>query len=114
MFNLRDADFLFHQDRSAAYEKALKEKSRIIRETELRNMNKRERSEYYKLYLSVDTTTCALDLQSFRDALTVLQRQVDELDELKSNHYQEIIEHESEVWNVVSGKVCSLHSDYFS
>ena len=44
-------------------------------------------------------------MQSFREALTVLQRQVDELDELKVEHYQEIMEHEEEVWNVVQGKV---------
>lgn len=47
----------------------------------------------------------ATDLQSFRDALAILQRQVDELDELKVSHYQEIIEHEEEVWDVVQGKV---------
>lgn len=46
-----------------------------------------------------------LDLQTFREALVVLQRQVDELDELKAAHYQEIIEHEEEVWDVVQGKV---------
>ena len=47
-----------------------------------------------------------LDLQSFREALAVLQRQVDELDDLKVAHYQEIMEHEEEVWDVVQGKVC--------
>jgi len=35
----------------------------------------------------------------------VLQRQVDELDDLKLSHYQEIVEHEEEVWNVVQSKV---------
>lgn len=44
-------------------------------------------------------------MQIFREALTILQRQVDELDELKAAHYQEIIEHEEEVWDVVQGKV---------
>jgi len=37
--------------------------------------------------------------------LAVLQRQVDELDEMKAAHYEEIIEHEEEVWNFVQGKV---------
>ena len=46
------------------------------------------------------------DLQSFREALQVLQRQVDDLDELKAHHYQEIMEHEEEVWDFVQGKVC--------
>ena len=50
---------------------------------------------------------CA-DLQTFRQALTVLQRQVDEFDSLKAHHYEEIIEHEEEVWDVVQGKVCGL------
>ena len=46
------------------------------------------------------------DLQSFREALQVLQRQVDDLDELKAHHYQEIMEHEEEIWDFVQGKVC--------
>lgn len=46
------------------------------------------------------------DLQTFREALAVLQRQVDDLDELKVRHYQEIVEHEEEVWDFVQGKVC--------
>ena len=37
----------------------------------------------------------------------MLQRQVDDLDQLKSRHYEEIIEHEEEVWDVVQGKVTS-------
>ncbi|KDQ64821.1 hypothetical protein JAAARDRAFT_52752 [Jaapia argillacea MUCL 33604] len=75
-------------DRSASYEKVLREKSRFIRDTEMSNMHKKGRN-----------------LQSFREALTVLQRQVDELDELKGQHYQEVLEHEEEVWDVVQGKV---------
>jgi len=47
----------------------------------------------------------SVDLQSFREALTVLQRQVDELDVMKAQHYQEIMEHEEEVWDVVQAKV---------
>ncbi|KAL0580767.1 hypothetical protein V5O48_001232 [Marasmius crinis-equi] len=76
-------------ERSTSYERALREKSEIIHQTEQGNMNKKARN-----------------LQSFREALAVLQRQVDELDELKAAHYQEIIEHEEEVWDVVQGKVC--------
>jgi hypothetical protein len=45
------------------------------------------------------------DLQSFREALGVLQRQVEDLDQLKAGHYAEIMEHEEEVWDVVQGKV---------
>lgn len=35
----------------------------------------------------------------------MLQRQVDDLDELKASHYQDIMEHEEEVWDFVQGKV---------
>jgi hypothetical protein len=52
------------------------------------------------------------DLQSFREALSVLQRQVEDLDQLKARHYAEIMEHEEEVWDVVQGKV--LHNDLSS
>ncbi|KAJ7276178.1 hypothetical protein B0H12DRAFT_1083957 [Mycena haematopus] len=76
-------------ERSASYERALKEKSQIIRDTEMKNMNRKERN-----------------LQTFREALGVLQRQVDELDDLKVAHYQEIMEHEEEVWDVVQNKIC--------
>lgn len=36
----------------------------------------------------------------------MLQRQVDDLDELKAHYYQEIMEHEDGVWDFVQGKVC--------
>ena len=52
-----------------------------------------------------------LDLQSFREALSVLQRQVDDLDDIKAAHYQEILEHEEEVWDVVQAKVSSFPPD---
>ena len=50
-------------------------------------------------------TSCLLDLQNFREALAVLQRQVEELDELRVSHYQEILDHEEEVWDFVQGEV---------
>ena len=37
--------------------------------------------------------------------MAVLQRQVEELDELRVSHYQEILEHEEQVWDFVQGKV---------
>ncbi|KAL1946672.1 hypothetical protein VTO73DRAFT_14776 [Trametes versicolor] len=76
-------------ERSNSYERALREKSRIIRQTEMGNMKQKGRN-----------------LQSFREALSVLQKQVDDLDELKARHYEEIVEHEEEVWDFVQGKVC--------
>src|ERR1700749_3507441 len=46
-----------------------------------------------------------LDLKNFRETLATLQRQVDDLDELKVAHYQDVLEHQEEVWNVVQSKV---------
>ena len=34
-------------------------------------------------------------------------RQVEDLDELRASHYQEILEHEEEIWDFVQGKVRS-------
>lgn len=31
---------------------------------------------------------------------------MDELDDLKVQHYQEIVEHEEEVWDAVQEKIC--------
>ncbi|KAI5120914.1 hypothetical protein M0805_002894 [Coniferiporia weirii] len=78
-------------DRSATYEKALRERSRFIRQTEMENMNLGRKKNR--------------NLQTFREALSVLQRQVEELDELRVSHYQEILEHEEEIWDFVQGKV---------
>jgi hypothetical protein len=36
---------LGYKERSSSYERALREKSHIIRETEMRNMNRKERSK---------------------------------------------------------------------
>ncbi|KAH8106243.1 hypothetical protein BXZ70DRAFT_1004511 [Cristinia sonorae] len=76
-------------ERSNSYEKILHEKSNNIRQTEMGNMRKKGRN-----------------LQTFREALAILQRQVDELDDLKAQHYQDIVEHEEEVWDAVQGKIC--------
>lgn len=78
----------------------------MIRDTELRSLNRKQRSQLLSLsYLVYHTNASLQDLQSFREALSLLQRQVDDLDELKSNHYQEIVEHEEQVWDEVQGKV---------
>ena len=36
----------FLQERSQAYERVLREKSQVIRDTEMRNMNRKERSMF--------------------------------------------------------------------
>jgi len=78
----------------------------------MRSMNRKERSESPNFIPFQGKRQCVnyilADLQSFREALAVLQRQVDDLDELKLMHYQKIIEHEEDVWGVVQGKVSCL------
>ncbi|KZV69144.1 hypothetical protein PENSPDRAFT_743995 [Peniophora sp. CONT] len=81
------------QERSASYERTLKEKSKIIHDLEKRNFNVRKGER---------------NMQTFREALTSLQRHVDSLDELKAEHYEQIVEHEQQVWEGVQGKVCLL------
>jgi hypothetical protein len=72
----------------------------------MRNMNRKERSKpAYGVLGSRAHNISPADLQSFREALGVLQRQVEDLDQLKARHYAEIMEHEEEVWDVVQGKV---------
>jgi len=98
------------QDRSASYERVLRERSGIIRDLEKRNFNIRrgERSMFLELSLSLCAHFTFSGMQMFRDALITLQRQVDALDDMKAEHYEQIIEHEEEVWDVVQGKVCLL------
>jgi hypothetical protein len=74
----------------------------------MRNMNRKERSKpnhRYGVIKSRAHNNSLADLQTFREALSVLQRQVEDLDQIKARHYAEIIEHEEEVWEVVQGKV---------
>ncbi|EUC65393.1 IVY1 protein [Rhizoctonia solani AG-3 Rhs1AP] len=77
--------------RTAEYERALTEKSRLIRKTEADNM----RVGRKKLR----------DLNSFRAALATLQAQVNDLDKLKSEYYQQVLEHEQSIWDGVLGNV---------
>ncbi|CAE6434490.1 hypothetical protein ACGC1H_001388 [Rhizoctonia solani] len=77
--------------RTAEYERALTEKSLLIRKTEADNM----RVGRKKLR----------DLNSFRAALATLQAQVNDLDKLKSEYYQQVLEHEQSIWDGVLGNV---------
>ncbi|KAG8691800.1 hypothetical protein FRC11_009565 [Ceratobasidium sp. 423] len=77
--------------RTAEYERALAEKSHLIRKTEADNM----RVGRKKLR----------DLNSFRAALATLQAQVNDLDKLKSDYYQQVLEHEQGIWDGVLGNV---------
>lgn len=46
------------------------------------------------------------DLNSFRAALGVLQKQVSDLDRLKAEYYTEVLAHEEETWDAALEKVC--------
>lgn len=48
------------------------------------------------------------DLTSFRRALLLLQSQVDDLDRIKADFYQEVLEGEEENWNTIAGKVALI------
>lgn len=82
---------LITADRLAAYEKALHQQSDKIRRTEADNMKIGRRRKR--------------DLNQFRQALADLQRQVDELDAIKLNYHEEVLESEEEAWDTVLGKV---------
>ncbi|KAL9937386.1 hypothetical protein V8E36_003795 [Tilletia maclaganii] len=78
-------------ERQVAHEQAVAERSKLLKETEARNMRTGRRKER--------------DLSSFRRALAELQAQVDSLDELKAQYYHEVIESEEEVWEFILSKV---------
>ncbi|ORY27456.1 hypothetical protein BCR39DRAFT_538086 [Naematelia encephala] len=82
---------LLTADRLVAYEKRLTEQSARIKKTEAENLRVGRRRKR--------------DLQSFRQALAELQRQVDELDGLKATYHEEVLEGEDETWDKVLGKV---------
>lgn len=55
-----------------------------------------------------ETLPFNIDLNSFRAALSVLQQQVAQLDQLKAEYYTEVLAHEEETWDMVMGKVCLI------
>ncbi|PWN46211.1 hypothetical protein IE81DRAFT_319082 [Ceraceosorus guamensis] len=81
-------------DRQVAHEAEIRAKSKILGETEARNMRTGRRKER--------------DLNSFRRALAELQSQVDALDEVKSSYYHEVLEGEEEVWGFIHQKIAHL------
>lgn len=82
---------LMTSDRLAQYEKALHAQSEKIRRTEAENMKIGRRKKR--------------DLSQFRTALAELQRQVDELDGIKLQYHEEVLEAEEETWDTVLSKV---------
>jgi hypothetical protein len=80
--------------RSAVYEQALVEKSRIIRQTEAENMKAARRKQR--------------DLSTFRATLAILQGQVDELDRVKRDYYESALEYEEKTWDLVLEKISQV------
>jgi len=78
-------------ERSATYEKSLRESSRIIRQAEERNIRLGRTKER--------------NMASFKATLVVLQNQVQEIDRLKAEHYREVEDHEQKFADSVQGKV---------
>jgi len=83
-------------ERSLTNEKLLAEKSKVLKDTEMRNLKNGRKKER--------------DLNSFRKALNELQEQVEEIDRLKSDYYHELLQSEEECWKLVMEKV-SLFAD---
>ena len=78
-------------DRQMAHDKAINEQSKQLKEAEARNIKTGRRRER--------------DLNQFRRALAELQAHVDSLDELKAQYYNEVLESEEEVWQLILSKV---------
>ncbi|KAM0752818.1 hypothetical protein T439DRAFT_323431 [Meredithblackwellia eburnea MCA 4105] len=80
--------------RHAEYEQLLASKTAEIRQTEADNLKQgRKKSR---------------DLSQFRKALEKLQEQVREVEICKRSYYSETLEHETETWGMIGGKVALL------
>ena len=91
-------------DRLAGYEKSLHEQSARIRQTEAENhkVGRRRKRGLVPFRCYGVSSLEILDLQSFRQALAELQRQVDELDALKAGYHEEVLEGEDEVGSSIA------------
>lgn len=78
-------------ERSMVNEKLLMEKSKVLKEMEMKNLKNGRKKER--------------DLNSFRKALNELQQQVEEIDRIKSDYYHELLQSEEECWKLVMEKV---------
>ncbi|WVO15372.1 hypothetical protein L204_103029 [Cryptococcus depauperatus] len=86
-------------DRLATYENSLHDQSQKIQKTEAENVKiGRGRKR---------------DLQQFRQALTELQKQVDELDALKASYHEEVLEGEDELWEIILGRISFVIRNQF-
>ncbi|KAL8280318.1 hypothetical protein RQP46_007235 [Phenoliferia psychrophenolica] len=89
-----DSYVLSVSTRHAEYEALLATRTAEIRQTEADNLKQgRKKSR---------------DLSQFRQALEKLQEQVREVEVCKRSYYSETLEHETETWGMIGGKVALL------
>ncbi|KAG8834816.1 hypothetical protein FRC17_006924, partial [Serendipita sp. 399] len=93
-------------ERSAAYERLLMEKSKLIKQTEAESISTSRRKQRGESSNSQHRwySYIYVDIHAFKRTLAALQAHVDDLDRLKAQHYMQILEHEAEVWNTVLDK----------
>ncbi|SCV72142.1 BQ2448_4836 [Microbotryum intermedium] len=77
--------------RHSEYEALLAEKTAAIRQTEMENMKQGRKKNR--------------DLAQFRKALERLQEQVMQVEVCKRSYYSEVLDHETETWYSISGKI---------
>lgn len=80
--------------RHAEYEELLKEKTARIRETEAENLRRGKKK--------------TRDLDQFRRALHQLTEQVAEVEVCKRTYYSEVLDGESQMWDMIGGKTALL------
>lgn len=83
-------------ERQMVHERIVTEKSSSIKDIEKKNQREGRRRER--------------DLTSYRKMLNELQAHVDELEELKHQHYHEVLECEEHAWEYISSKIALLVS----
>ncbi|KAL4399391.1 fungal-type vacuole membrane protein [Malassezia pachydermatis] len=82
------------RDRQIAHEKAIEDQSRILKEIEIKYQKEGRKKRR--------------DLNSFRSMLSELQEKVNELEEIKAQHYTEALENEEQTWDFLASKVMLL------
>lgn len=82
------------RERQSTHEKAIAEKSRLLKDIEARHQKEGKQRKR--------------DLNSYRLMLSELQEKINELDDIKSQHYTDALEYEEQTWEFLSSKVALL------
>ncbi|WFC97429.1 hypothetical protein MYAM1_000142 [Malassezia yamatoensis] len=81
-------------ERQMLHERAIAEKSQMLKQIEKKYQKENKRR--------------TRDLNSFRLMLSELQEKVNDLEEIKTQHYSDALEYEEQTWDFVSSKVALL------